>query len=206
MMGGDDSGITALPPALRRAAIAQRCVRRCDDIARELNTIEVAMRWLDDHATLRRSVLVIDDTPSALVALVSTLAPIGVPLHAVTTDPSEHVRSTLYLVGAASVHVVPTMADAAAVWEETRSSVVVCDLHLGDGVTAMDVIAAVSDRGVRCVIVSSCDAAARESVERVASRVHADGIVRTGTGRWEAQIREDVARHVDTLTPRTNDA
>lgn len=203
----DDSGITALPSSVRRALIAQRCMQRCDDIDRGLDAIGAAVReWLDAHDTLRRSVLVVDDTPTALVALVSILAPIGIPLHAVTTDASEALRSTLLLVGAAEVHVVPAMGDAARVWEETRSSVIVCDLHLGDGVTGMDVIAGVADRGVRCIIVSSCGPSSRDSVERAADRVHAEGIVRTNTGRWEESLRERVSDSVDTLTPRSLDA
>lgn len=205
-MSAEDSELTRLPPQVRRAVIAQQCARRCDQIIRDIDSIEVAMRWLAEHDTLRRSVMIVDDTPTALAALVAALAPLGVPLHAVTADASESLRATLVLMGAAEVHVVSAMRDASAVWEDVRSAVVVCDLHLGDGVTGMDVIAGVGDRGVRCVLVSSCDPSARDSIERAADRVHAEGVVRTGTGRWMDALRRSVGDLVDTLTTRSHDA
>lgn len=210
----DDSGLASLPPQLRRAVIAQRCVHRCDEITKSLDTIETAMRWLAEHDTLQRSVLVVDDSPSALLLLVTTLAPIGVPLHVVTTDKSEAFFNAARAFGGhVKVHAVDSIEDASRVWDTVLSSVAVCDLNLGrsrDGspYTGMDVLASIGDRGVRSVLVTSCDedTESRESVERVARRVHAQSFVRTLTGQWSERLREEVADLVDILTPRTFDA
>lgn len=197
----DQSGITSLPADLRTLALGHRCVNRCDQIVYDLGKIEAALRWLDAHSKLRRSILVLDDSPSALLALVDVLAPLELPIHAVTLDPGQTVRAALIAQGAATVHAVDDPLDAVDVWEETRSAVVVTDVHLGGHTTGMDVIGAVRDRGVRCVLITSCDPEDRASVERVARRVHAEGIVRTTSPEWETRLRRDVAALVDAAAP-----
>jgi CheY-like chemotaxis protein len=186
------------------ATIARQVVARLDDIASKLDVIEAAELWLAAHE-LDRSIMLVDDEAPALSVLVDALRPLGVPIHAVTTSADDRAGAVLRAYGAAEVHVVASMGEVPAVWERTRSSVVVVDLHLGDGVLGLDVIRSLPDRGVRCVLVTSCTPVERVSVERVADRVHAEGIVRDGP-HWEKRLREDVRTLMDAVTPEPFDA
>jgi CheY-like chemotaxis protein len=195
-----DSVVTALPPGLRRDLFMRRCVARCDTITRELSALAAALRWIDEHDTLERAITVVDDSSPALYVLVTALAPLGVPVHAVTIDASPHARAALLGAGASSVHVVPSMRAAPEACDETRASVVVCDLHLGT-TTGMDVIASLEDRGVRCVLVSSVDPSERSTVELAAARVNAVGVLRADASDWQSDLRRHVTAALDALAP-----
>jgi acetyl esterase/lipase len=132
-----------------------------------------------------------------LAALVATLASVGVPVHAVTDDPD--AVSLLLLQGAASVRTVDGWADVPDVWRELRSAVIVTDLYLGDGETGLDLLAAVG-RGPRSVVVTS-HSHARQTLDRAATLVHAEGVIRTDTGAWQETLRATVLRMLDETTP-----
>jgi CheY-like chemotaxis protein len=149
--------------------------------------------WLCDHE-LRRSIMIIDDSPPALCALVALLAPLGVPLHAVTDDPT--CASTLTMLGA-HAHVVASLENAAAVWSEVRAAVVISDLTLGHGVSGLSVLASMG-RGPRCVLVTSRDDhASGSTLAAAADTVQALSVVRTLTGAWEERLRDGVSKLLD---------
>ena len=181
-------------------------------LARDASVLEAELLAYVEEHSLSRSVLVVDDCPAALAALVAILSPIGVPVHAVTTDAGETLRSTLAFSGAV-VHVVDSFADAARVWRNVRSAVVVSDLLLGRGVSGFDVLEGIG-RGPHCVVVTSCEPTgpsglARRLGERLsdaAATVQAEGIVRTGTGSWEVRLRDGVLRALDVSVPAEFDA
>lgn len=192
MRDADDTTTANLPPDLRAIALQRRLTRRFDDLVASTEDLREKLRaWLMERG-MRRSVFVVDDSPPALCALVSVLSRMGVVVHAVTTDAS--AESTLRGLGA-EVHVVGDYARAASVWQEVRSCVVVVDLHLGDGLTGLDVLADIG-RGPRALVVTSCDSA-RDSIDRVADTVQADAVVRTHTGGWETRLRDGVNRLLD---------
>ncbi len=192
MRDPDDTMTESLPPDLRAFALQRRLTQRFDALVDATEDLRAKLReWLTERG-LRRSVLVVDDNAAALCALVSVLARMGVVVHAITTDAS--AESTLRGLGA-EVHVVSDYARAASVWREVRSCVVVVDLHLGDGLTGLDVLADIG-RGPRALMVTSCDSA-RDSIDRVADTVQADAVVRTATGGWETRLRDGVTRLLD---------
>ena len=180
------------------AALYRDLTARCAVMVAQVDDLSHHLReWLDDHA-LRRSILVVDDSPPALCALVALLAPLGVPLHAVTDDPT--CASTLVLLGA-HAHVVDSLASASRVWAETRSAVVVSDLTLGDGVSGLSVLASMG-RGPRCVLVTSRDdTAVASTLAAAADTVQALSVVRTHTGAWEARLRDGVSALLDDAAP-----
>lgn len=192
MTAPDDSATSRLPDDVRAMALQRRLTQRFDALAADTEALSVKLRsWLAERG-LRRSVLVVDDNAAALCALVSVLVRLGVVVHAVTTDAS--AESTLRGLGA-EVHVVSDYARSASVWREVRSCVVVVDLHLGDGLTGLDVLADIG-RGPRALVVTSCDSA-RDSIDRAADTVQADAVVRTATGGWETRLRDGVTRLLD---------
>lgn len=149
--------------------------------------------WLDENS-LDRSILAIDDSPTALWRLVDALLPLGVPVYAVTDDPT--CVSTLKGLGA-HVHVVSEMGEAAQVWAELRSAVVVSDLTLGNGVSGLSVLQSLG-RGPRCVLVTSRDdVAERAPLTQAADTVQAMFVRRTLSGEWEEQLRRNVKHLLD---------
>lgn len=197
------SGSVTVPPYVRAIALRHKLATDIDDLARAAEDLSaVIRRWIAGHG-LSRAVLVVDDSPAALCALVSVIAPSGAPVHAVTTSECPNVAATLRSLGA-TPHVVASYLDAAEVWRAERCAVVVADIYLGDGVTGLDVIAAIG-RGPRCVLITSHDGA-RDSVNRVAETMQAEGIVRTKTGAWEARLREGVVRLLDDAESSLGDA
>lgn len=177
------------PIGLRALVLRRTLAEHMNALASRTSDLRESLRaWLSDHG-LRRSILVVDDSAPALCALVNLITRMGVEVHAVTTDAS--AESTLRGLGA-HVHVVSGFERAADVWRETRSAVVVIDLHLGDGVTGLDILDDIG-RGPRALVVTSCDSA-RDSIERAAETVQAESVIRTITGGWETRLRDGVER------------
>ena len=174
---------------LQLGALQRDVAERCADMVTQAADLAAHLKdWLEDHP-LRRSVLLIDDSPPALCALVAILAPLGVAVHAVTDDPD--CMSTLCELGA-TPHLVSGYEESVGVWKALRSAVVVVDLHLGDGVSGLDILGMVG-RGPRCIVVTS-HSDSRISVGRAAGAIQAEGIVRTMTGAWEERLRDGVDR------------
>ena len=174
--------------------------QRMDELAQDAVSFSRQLhKWLSHH-TLRKSVLIIDDSSPALCVLVSLLAPTGVAIHAVSTDGDPHLRRTVESFGG-ELHLVRSYEDASLVWAETRSAVVVVDLHLGVGLSGLDVIDSIG-RGPGCIVVTSCDAP-RDSVERAATSVQAESMVRTDSGAWETSLRDSVLRLLNAMPRHT---
>lgn len=154
---------------------------------------EAIQNWLNYHP-LSQSLVVVEDSPPALCALVAALAPLGVPLHAVTTDPDPYLHSTLRNLGAIP-HLVDSYSDAEGVWREVRSAVVVFDINLGSGQNGLSLLMDVG-RGPRAVLISSeCHTdRTRISAERASLLAHAESVFRTNSGAWEGELREIVSR------------
>lgn len=178
----DDSGRVSLLYADRVALLEKSVTARCARVECATSNIAEALeRWEAEH-TLTRSVLVVDDSATQALALAALLRHLGCPVHVVMTADYPSLDAAVAEYGAI-VHRVDRWIDAAEVWRELRSAVVILDVHLGDGVTGMDVLEKIGREPV-AVLVSSCDPSARESVERVAVSVRAYGIVRSHTGSW----------------------
>jgi len=182
-----------------RAARERACERmhaaldRNDEIAtRVLRRLEA---WQFAHR-LDRSVLVIDDSPPALAALAVALLPLGVPIHAVTTD--DVVADYLRAQGIVP-HRVGTFLESAEVWLIARCAVVVVDWHLEHGVTAGDVLDSVG-RGPRVVIVTSSDET-RSSLPDVARLSQATSVFRSGGIDSLERIREATRALLDEAAP-----
>lgn len=190
--------MTAEPDDPRLTARSARAaflgaLERNDHIARRVLTrMEV---WCVAHR-LDRSVLVVDDSPPALAALVASLMPLGVPVHAVTNDPD--VAAWITAEGA-SAHRVTNFCEAAAVWARVRSAVVVVDWHLSQGVTAGDVLDAIG-RGPRAVIVTSRDGT-RDTIPEMARLTQATSVFRSGGTESMDRVREAVRALLDEATP-----
>lgn len=193
-----DDTLQGLPPEAARAVACYRLSRRFDAWARRLADVEVAVRrWIDENELNADAVLVVDDSPCALAALVATLASLGRVVHAVTTDAT---AATLLAAagGDVVVHVVATWTDVPAVWQEIRAAVVVADLYLGGGETGLDVLGGL--RLPHSVVVSSHEAA-RTTVERAATLAHAECVLRTDSNDWQDRLRETVARLLTRARP-----
>ena len=188
------SGIDDVRSARDRACEAvHAALVRYDEIAtRVLRRLEA---WRFAHR-LDRSVLVVDDSPSALAALAVTLLPLGVPIHAVTTDNT--VIDYLRMQGIVP-HRVETFLESAEVWLAARCAVVVVDWHLEHGITAGDVLDAIG-RGPRAVIVTSSDEA-RSSLPDVARLSQATSVFRSGGIDSLERIREATRALLDEAAP-----
>lgn len=186
--GGD--AVLAAIVALRvvttgRAAAAEHVNGR----AREMRT------RLDRHVArhaLDRSVLVADDSPTALAALVSYLAPLGAPVHAVTHDRT--AAAALRGLGAAEVHVVHDFDAVVGLTRRYRCAVAVIDEHLGEQSGAE--LAMRLGRGPRVVLVTSHDGA-RDSLADAARVSQAAAVIRTDAGEWAERLRDEVLRGLD---------
>ncbi len=145
---------------------------------------------------LARAVMVVDDVPSALAALVSILAPLGVPVLAVTHDRT--AAAALRGLGAADVLVVPDYDAVPGLWRRHRCAVVVTDEGLGDrsGAELVERL----DRSPRVVLVTSHDGA-RESLADAARAVQAAAVVRTDSMSWTDDLRAEVLRALDDACP-----
>lgn len=156
-------------------------------------------RWSRRHR-LRRAVLLVDDSPPALLALAAALAPTGLEMHACALD--EGVLDALEGLGARA-HLIAHCGQAADVWRDVRASVVVVDAHL-DARSGGDVLEEIGI-GPRAVLVSSrVDTRAdRRSVTDAARLAHATPVLRTGSGAWEDALRLAVLRAADDATPTT---
>lgn len=144
---------------------------------------------------LSRSVLVVEDHPGSLLALVAAVGATGAPVHAVTTSPE--AASALTFDGHA-VTLVRRFAEAAAVWRAHRCGVVVLDVLLDGSTTGVELAHAIG-RGPRVVLVSSRidpDALLRDAREAQADAVHRDG-----TDSWERAIGVTVLRRLDEVAP-----
>lgn len=173
----------ALHTALdRNDSIATRVLRRLE-------------AWQIAHR-LDRSVLVVDDSPPALAALAVALLPLGVPIHAVTTDDT--VADYLRTQGVVA-HRVDAFLESAEVWLAARCAVVVVDWHLEHGVSAGDVLDAIG-RGPRAVIVTSSDET-RSSLPDVARLSQATSVFRSGGIDSLERIREATRALLDEAAP-----
>ncbi len=154
---------------------------------------EAIQNWLNYHP-LSQSLVIVEDSPPALCALVAALVPLDVPLHAVTTDSDPYLHSTLRGLGA-TPHLVESYADAEGVWRDIRSAVVVFDINLGSGQNGLSLLMDVG-RGPRAVLISSeCQTdQTRLSAERASTLAHAESVFRTGSGAWEEELRTVVSR------------
>jgi CheY-like chemotaxis protein len=154
-------------------------------------------QWASSHV-LRRGVLVVDDSPPALLALVAAIVPTGLGVHACVTD-AEAVTAIVGL--GATAHVIHCCGDASSVWRRVRSSVVVVDAHLGRTCGA-DVLSQIG-RGPRAVLVSSRvdTPAERDSITDAARVAHATPVLRTDTGEWAERLRAAVLAAADEATP-----
>lgn len=174
--------IAAASAALVESAAAVRCAAR--DVRDRLS------RVARDHA-VRREVLVVDDSPTALGALLAYLAPLGVPLRAVTHDRT----AVAMLRGlAADVVVVHDYDEAPGLWRRYRPAVVVIDEHLGGH--SGTALAARLPREARVVVVTSHDGA-RESLTDATRTVQAAAVIRTDAGDWAERLRDEVLRALD---------
>lgn len=187
----DDSGRISLQYADRVALLERRATARCARVECATSSIAEAIeRWEAEHP-LKRSVLVVDDSATQALAIAALLRHLGCPVHVVMTAEYPSLDAAVAGYGAI-VHRVGQWIDAAEVWRQLRCAVVILDIHLGNGVTGMDVLEKIGREPV-AVLVSSCDPSARESVERVAVSVRAHGIVRSHTGGWLDQTVKKVA-------------
>lgn len=161
---------------------------------------DVITRWLD-YNPLTRSVVIIDDSPPALCALASTLSVLGVPLHAVTTDPDPDLHSTLRSLGA-TPHLVPNFSLAESVWRKVRSAVVVVDINLDNSTNGLNLLLDIG-RGPRAILISSeCTTdSSRISAGRASLFVDAVSVFRTGSGAWEAELRNKIMDLLDLTVP-----
>lgn len=192
---------SALPPEdAARAALADAFARHRTASAAHRVVVMGLNERLDRVAAsrpLHRAVMVIDDDPAALCALIAYLAPIGCPLHAVTLD--EGAAPTLRGLGA-EAHVVRRSSDAVELWRKLRTAVVVTDVRLEGANCGASDIAAVLPRGPRIVLVTS-HTEARESVERVGRMVQADAVMRTGGDAWGERLVETVRAALSDVAP-----
>ena len=187
--------VVAAARSLRLAALegAPVTARLHDDAARVRTRLDgVAARH---H--VRREVLVVDDSPSALAALVALIAPIGAPVHAVTHDRT--AVAALRGLGA-EVHVVASYGDAPSLWHRYRCAAVVIDEDLRDGAngpthSGTD-LAGRLPREARVVVVTSHDGA-RASLADATRAVRAGAVIRTDSGRWMDDLRAQVHAAVD---------
>lgn len=168
-----------------RAAAAAHVNGRAHEMRTRLD------RHVERHA-LARSVLVADDSPTALAALVAHLAPLGAPVHAVTDDRT--VASALRGVGAAEVHVVHDFDAVPGLARRYRCAVAVIDEHLGEQSGAE--LAMRLGRGPRVVLVTSHDGA-RDSLHDAARVSQAAAVIRTDAGEWAERLRDEVLRALD---------
>ena len=159
---------------------------------------EVVTRWLD-YNPLTRSVVVVDDSPPALCALASILSSLGVPIHAVTTDPDPDLHSTLKSLGAIP-HLVSNFSEASEVWRTLRSAVVVIDINLDESTNGLNLLMGIG-RGPRAVLVSSeCTTdSSRISAGRASMLADAISMFRTDSGSWEKELRDLVGDLLDLL-------
>lgn len=142
------------------------------------------------HA-VRREVLVVDDRPEALAALVAHLSPLGVPLRAITHDRT--AVAALRGLGA-DVVTVHGYDEAPGLWRRYRPAVTVIDEHLGEH--SGTALAARLPREARVVVVTSHDGA-RDSLVEATRTVQARAVVRTDAGEWGDRLRDEVARALD---------
>jgi len=159
------------------------------------DTARVIRTRLDRHVerhALARSVLVADDSPTALAALVSYLVPLGAPVHAVTHDRT--AAATLRGLGAAEVHVVHDYDAVPGLVHRYRCAVAVIDEHLGEQSGAE--LAMRLGRGPRVVLVTSHDGA-RDSLHDAARVSQAHAVIRTDAGEWGQRLRDEVLRALD---------
>ena len=148
---------------------------------------------------LCRSIFVVDDKAEALLALVTLLTPLGVPIHAVTQDDSEALRAAMSQCGA-TVHIVETCSEAPRIWSRVRSAVAVIDLHLDRGNCGAEVAVDLG-RGPDVILVTSDEAAETERFERAARLAQASAVVRTVTGSWGERLRDIVSAALDRTAP-----
>ena len=189
----------SLLPAAERAAVV-RAADELIDAARE--TVAVASRVrsrLDGVARRRRlsrAVMVVDDVPSALAALVAVIAPLGASVLAVTHDRT--AVAALRGLGADDVLVVADYDAVPGLWRRYRCAVVVTDEGLGDrsGAELVERL----DRGPRVVLVTSHDGA-RDSLVDAARVTQSAAVVRTEAGDWTDRLRAEVLRALDDACP-----
>lgn len=175
-----------------RAALFGALDRNRQIATRVLTRMEA---WQIAHR-LDRSIFVVDDSSTALAALANALLPLGVPIHVVTTDTM--VAEWLTREGAIC-HAVGRFEEAAEVWLEVRSAVVVVDWHLAQGVTAGDVLDAIG-RGPRAVIVTSREGT-RDSIPEMARLTQATAVFRSGGLESLDRVRDAAWALLDEATP-----
>lgn len=136
--------------------------------------------------SLARSVLVVDDSAEALLALCTILSGVA-PLLAVTHDRTVVAALRNY----AEPVLVPDYARVASVWSRHRPAVTVIDEHLGE--RSGTEIAAGLPREARVVVVTSHHGA-RDSLTEATSIVRASAVIRTDVGEWTERLRDEVLR------------
>ena len=174
------------------------------DAARE--TVAMASRHrsrldaLADRRRLTRAVMVVDDKPHALVALVQLLAPIGCAIYAVTDDRTPRTTGMLADCGAnVRVLVVHDYGEVPGLCRRHRCAVLVVDEHLHerDGTEHSGAeLAASLPRGPRVFVVTS-DHGARASLADATRVTQAHAVIRTDRGEWADGLRALVHAAVD---------
>lgn len=195
MIAADGDSVLAAIVALQAVTTARgAAAAHVHDRAREMRT---RLDGVARDGAMRRAVMVVDDVPSALAALVSILAPLGAPVLAVTHDRT--AAAALRGLGAAEVLVVADYDEVPMRWRSNgRPAVVVIDEHLGDHSGAALVHRL--PRGPRAVLVTSHDGA-RESLDDAARVVQSAAIIRTDSGGWTDDLRAEVLRALDDACP-----
>ena len=166
-------------------------------IAHDTATVRGRLDALSSRLRLQRAVMVVDDNPAALYALVTLLASDRCPILAVTHDRT--AAAALASV-AAEVLVVHNYGEAPGLCRMHRCAVLVIDEHLRerDGSTHSGAtLAATLPRGPRVFVVTS-ETDARDSLADAARITQVErAVVRTDSGRWMDDLRALVHAAVD---------
>ncbi len=162
----------------------------------DATTVRDRLEALSNRLRLRRSVMVVDDNPAALYALVTLLSAERYPVIAVTHDRT--AAAALASV-AAEVLVVHNYGEAPGLCRMHRCAVLVIDEHLRerDGtVHSGATLAATLPRGPRVFVVTS-ETDARDSLADAARITQAEHVTRTDSGQWMDGLRARVHAAVD---------
>ena len=162
----------------------------------DATTVRDRLDALSNRLRLRRAVMVVDDNPAALYALVTLLSAERYPVVAVTHD---RTAAAALATVAAEVLVVHNYGEAPGLCRLHKCAVLVIDEHLRerDGTTHSGAtLAATLPRGPRVFVVTS-DHAARASLADAARVTQAHAVIRTDRGEWGDGLRALVHAAVD---------
>jgi CheY-like chemotaxis protein len=191
----DDDLVVAAAHDLRSAARERSGVTA--RIREDTATVRGRLDALSARLRLRRAVMVVDDNPSSLYALVMLLAAERYPVIAVTHDRT--VAAHLASVAAEVVVVRRGWDEVPGLWRRHHPAVMVIDEKLcdPDGTTHSGAtLAATLPRGPRVFVVTS-ETDARDSLADAARVTQAEHVTRTDSGQWMDSFRARVHAAVD---------